>query len=155
MVGTGEKKALCMSSISPDGCSARLRTLPALELRRLLFLFMLPLRLSTAFFFRVPVRDGTELSPWIALERCIGLSNMELPRWLASHSSLNRPWFRSGRDCDSGDEAVGLPGGDPKSGATVKDAGCERGVLAGPYPLSRCAWKGEGTGVELRAAMVL
>jgi hypothetical protein len=44
---------------------------------------------------------------------------------------------------------------DPKSGGTVvKGAGCEGGVLAGPYPLSRCAWKGGGTGVELMAAMV-
>ena len=75
---------------------------------------------------RVSPCDMTEL------DRCIGPSMIELPRWLASHSSLKRPLCA--RDCDSGDVSVGFPGAgpDPKSVAAVAGNRFERGVLLAP-----------------------
>ena len=98
------------------------------------------------------------LSPCDSVElvRCIGPSIMELPRWLASHSSLNLPWLFCAADSDSGDEAEGLPGVEPKSCAAVDSDKFAFGVLPGPYPLSSCACEGGGrVAVALRDAMVV
>ena len=53
LVGTGQKKALRCSSVSLVLWSARLLTLPAFMLLRLLLLFRLPLLRSDCFFLRV------------------------------------------------------------------------------------------------------
>ena len=65
-----------------------------------------PVLLKDAFFFKVPPREGIRVSPCdiTELDRCIGPSIIELPRWLASHSSLNLPWFA---DCAKGEASVG------------------------------------------------
>jgi hypothetical protein len=132
LVGTGEKNALCISSMSPGAWRTKLRTLPALELRRLELLFKEPVLRREAFFFKVPPLDGITVSPcdMTELDRCIGPSMMELPRWLASHSSLKRAFCAT--DCDSGDVSVGLPGADPKSVAALAGRRCDRGVLLDP-----------------------
>jgi hypothetical protein len=61
--------------------SARLRTLPALELLRLLERFNEPDLFMEAFFFNVPPLEGMRVSPCdIAdADRCSGPSIMELP----------------------------------------------------------------------------
>jgi hypothetical protein len=43
--------------MSAEVCRAKLRTLPALELRRLELLFKDPVLRREAFFFKVPPRD--------------------------------------------------------------------------------------------------
>ena len=134
LVGTGEKNALCISSSSAGAWRTKLRTLPALELRRLELLFKEPVLLRDAFFLRVPPLDGIRVSPcdMTELDRCIGPSMIELPRWLASHSSLKRPLCAT--DCDSGDVSMGFPGADPdpKSVAAVAGKRFDRGVLLAP-----------------------
>jgi hypothetical protein len=147
LVGTGEKNALCISSISPGPWRTKLRTLPALELRRLELLFNEPVLRREAFFFKVAPLDGIRVSPWdmTELDRCIGPSMIELPRWLASHSSLKRPLGAT--DCDSGDVSTGWPGADPdpKSVAALAGMGFDLEVPLAPYPRSR--WCSEGGGM--------
>ena len=73
-------------------------------LRRLLLRFKLPLRRNEGFFFNVFPRERVVIpspvrpvvtEPEKELARCMllapgaELSMMELPRWLASHSSVN------------------------------------------------------------------
>lgn len=113
LVGTGQWKALCSSSSSGLLCNARLRTLPAFMLRRLPDLLMLLALRSEDLFLRVLFRDSwtllwpsrppralpvvepeKELERWmlpamVLLRRGTGPLMMELPRWLASHSSVN------------------------------------------------------------------
>jgi len=77
-------------------------------LRRLLLRFKLPFRRSDAFFFNVFPRDSDpspmtppipatepekELERW-RLPPGLPASMIELPRWLASHSSVNLPLGR-------------------------------------------------------------
>ena len=107
-VGTGQKKALFASSWSVVDWRARLLTLPAFILRRLLLRFRLPALRKEAFFFRVLPRDGVgppspvtppTTEPAKELERCMLVpaapalpsnpSTIDVPRWLASHSSVN------------------------------------------------------------------
>jgi hypothetical protein len=57
VVGTGQKKALCISSGSLLDCSPRLLTLPAFMLLLLPLRFKLPDRRMDAFFFSVLPRD--------------------------------------------------------------------------------------------------
>jgi hypothetical protein len=136
LVGTGEKNALFISFSS--GSRAKLRTLPARELRRLLLLFKLFALLSEAFFLRVPARDGIGVSPCEAIEfdRCIvGPSTMELPRWLASHSSLKRLCSRAlAAACDNGDDSIGFPGTVAKSVPALPIPSLVFGVDDNGYP---------------------
>lgn len=102
VVGMGQWKALWASSGSEVDCKARLLTLPALMLRRLLLRFRLPLRRSEFFFLRVLLRTGNcwsspALKLWTEAARCMlepetwWPSTMEEPRWEAPHSSVKRP----------------------------------------------------------------
>jgi hypothetical protein len=157
VVGTGEKKALCISSISPAGCKARLRTLPALELRRLLLLL-----LNEAFFFNVPPLEGKAISPPIEAAPCDtaeldrwmpGPSMIELPLCDASHSSLNRPPYAGcAADCANSVESVGAAGVVPKSAALVAERCDAFGVLPAPYPR---VWYFSGTAVVPLMADIL
>lgn len=135
----GEKKALCISSVSVADCRAKLLTLPALELRRLELLFKEEPLFSEAFFLSVVPLDGVvKVSPCDTTESdlCIVESSiMDTPLWAELKSSVNLPWFCGATDCDRG-KVDGLPGV-AKSVAADVFMGCDFGVLVVPYPLSR------------------
>lgn len=156
LVGIGEKKALCISSVSVADCKAKLLTLPALELRRLELLFREEPLFSEAFFLSVVPLDGVVMaSPCDMTESDLCMvesSIMDTPLWAESKSSVNLPWFCCVMDCDSGEDMEGLPGV-AKSVAADAFMGCGFGVLVVAYPLSRWFCVGWGTELELRDAM--
>ena len=121
-------------------CKAKLRTLPARELRRLELLFKEAPRFNEAFFFSVVPLDKVAVSPCDIMEfdLCIvGSSMIDTPLCATSKSSVNLPWFCIAMDCDSGEDMEGLAGVAANSVPTLAFAGLERDVLVVPYPRFR------------------
>lgn len=67
VVGTGQKKALCIASSSVSERRARLFTLPALMLFLLLLRFKLPPLRKDDFFFNVLLLD---IAGWLLISPC-------------------------------------------------------------------------------------